>query len=157
MRTLRRETGRPLMIWSRWGSWCYGGSIPSGVQDGVQVQVFMDSDQSLQQQHRWWSPWEVQSQIEEGYLRRVCITQKISQDLDLALELRSAGHWAYLILLLECVFCQQGVFRNVPQEWVHLGIRPATLNWWVPWTVRLSQRNRGLWDPGLNAWVLPSL
>ena len=157
MRTLRREAGRPLMIWSRWGSWCYGGSIPSGVQDGVQVQVFMDSDQSLQQQHRWWSPWEVQSQIEEGYLRRVCITQKISQDLYLALELRSAGHWAYLILLLECVFCQQGVFRNVPQEWVHLGFWPATLNWWVPWTVRLSQRNRGLWDPGLNARVLPSL
>ena len=56
------------------------------------------------------------------------MTQKTSQDLDLALELRSAGHWAYLILLPECVFCQQGVFRNVPQERVHLSIRAATLN-----------------------------
>ena len=33
----------------------------SGVQEDIQVQVFRDSEQSLQHQHRWRSPWEVQS------------------------------------------------------------------------------------------------
>ena len=56
MRTLRREAMRPPLIWSRWGSGCCGGSIPSRVQHDVQVQVFRDSEQSLQHQHRWWSP-----------------------------------------------------------------------------------------------------
>ena len=69
-----------------------------GVQDDIQVQVFRDSDQSLQHQHRWWRPWEVQSQTEEGSLGRECRTQKTSQDLDLALELRSTEHRACLLL-----------------------------------------------------------
>ena len=157
MRTLRREAVRTPLIRSRWGFWSCGGSIPSGVQDGVQVQVFMGSDQSLQQQHRWWSPWEVQSQTEGGSLGRVCRTQKASQDLDLVWGLRSVGHCVRWLLFPECIFCQQGVFRNVPQEQGQLGIWPATLNWWVPWTVRLRQRNRGLWDSGLKAWVPASL
>ena len=156
MRTLRKEAVRPPLIWSRWGSWCYGGSIPSGVQDDIQVRVFMDSEQSLQHQHTWWSPGEVQSQTEEGSLGRECRTQRTSQDLDLALELRSAGHCVCLLLFAKGVVCEWERFRNVPQEQLHLGIWPANLNWWVPWTVRLRQRNRGLWDPGLKAWVPPS-
>ena len=73
-------------------------------------------------------PWEVKSQTEEGSLGRVCRTQKTSQDLDLALGLRSTGHWACLLLFAEGVFCEREVFKNVPQEQVHLGIWPATLN-----------------------------
>ena len=106
---------------------------------------------------RWWSPWEVQSQTEEGSMGRVCGTQETSQDLDLALGLRSAGHWVCLLLFAEGVFCEWEVFRNVPQEQVHLGIWSSMFNWWVPWTGRLRRRNRGLWDPGLKAWVPPSL
>ena len=49
--------------------------------------------------------WEVQSQTEEGSLGRVCRTQKMSQDLDLALGLRSAGHWVCLLLFAEGVVC----------------------------------------------------
>ena len=57
MKTPRREAVRPPPSWSIQGSWCYGGSIPSGVQDDILVQVTRDSEQSLQHQHRQWSPW----------------------------------------------------------------------------------------------------
>ena len=62
-------------------------------------------------------PWE-----------RVSRTQKISQDLDLASGLRSAGDCVCLLLFAEGVFCEWEVFRNVPQEQVHLGIWLANLN-----------------------------
>ena len=48
--------------------------------------------------------------------------QKTSQDLDLALGLRSAGHCVCLLLFAEGVVCEQKVFRKVPQEQLHLGI-----------------------------------
>lgn len=54
--------------------------------------------------------------------------QKTSQDLDLALGLRSAGHCVWLLLFAEGVVCEREVFRNVPQEQGHLGIWPANLN-----------------------------
>ena len=144
MRALRKEAVRPPLIWSKWGSSCCVGSTTSGVQDGVQVQVFRDSDESLQRQHRWWSPWDVQSQTEEGSLGRVSRTQKTSQDLDLALGLRSSGCWVCFLLFVKGVVCEWEAFRNAPQEQVHLSIWPAMFNWWVPWTVRLRCRNRGL-------------
>ena len=52
MKTPRREAVRPPPSWSIQGSWCYGGSIPSGVQDDIPVQVIRDSEQSLQHQNR---------------------------------------------------------------------------------------------------------
>ena len=52
MKTPRREAVRPPPSWSIQGSWCYGGSIPSGVQDDILVQVIRDSEQSLQHQNR---------------------------------------------------------------------------------------------------------
>ena len=50
-------------------------------------------------------PWAVKSQTEEGSLGRVCRTQKTSQDLDLALGLRSARHRVCLLLFAEGVVC----------------------------------------------------
>ena len=136
MRTLRREAVMPPLIWSRWGSWCCGGSIPSGVQ------VFRDWEQSLQHQHRWWSPWEVQSQTEEGSLGRVCRSQRTSQDLELGLGLKSVEQWACLLLFADGIVCEWEMFRNVPQEQLHLGIWPAMFKWWVPWTMILLWGNR---------------
>ena len=77
----------------------------SGVQDDIQVQVFKDSEQSLQHQQRWRSSWEVHSQTEEGSLGRVRRTQRTSQDLDLALGLRSTEHRACLLLFVEGIVC----------------------------------------------------
>ena len=150
MRALRKEAVRPPLIWSKWGSWCCVGSAAS------RVQVFRDSAESLQRQHRWWSPWEVQSQTEEGSLGRVSRTQKASQDLALALGLRSSGRWVCLLLLVEGVVCEWEAFRNAPQEQVHLSVWPAMFNWWAPgqWD---SGGGTGDSDSGLKAWApLPS-
>ena len=130
MRTLRREAVRPPLTWSRGGFWCYGGSIPSGVQ------VFRDSEQSLQHQHKCWSRWEVQSQTEQGSLGKVCRTQRVG-----------------LLLFADGTDCEWELFRTIPQEQLHLGIWPEMFKWWVPWTVILGCGNRGLWDPGLKSWV----
>ena len=73
-------------------------------------------------------PGEVHCQTEEASLGRVSRTQKTSQDLDLALGLRSAGHCVWLLLFAEGVVCEWEVFRNVPQEQGHLGIWPPNLN-----------------------------
>ena len=73
-------------------------------------------------------PGEAHCQTEEASLGRVSGTQKTSQDLDLALGLRSAGYCVCLLLFAEGVVCERGVFRNIPQEQGHLGIWPATLN-----------------------------
>ena len=70
----------------------------------------------------------MQSQTEEGSLGRVSRTQKTSQHLDLALGLRSAGHWVCLLLFVEGVVREWEAFRNAPQEQVHLSIWPAVFN-----------------------------
>ena len=138
-------------------SWCCGGSIPSGVQDGSRSRSSRIQSRACNGNTGDGVPEDIQSQMEELSLRRVSRTQKTSKDLDLALGLRCTGHWVCLLLFAEGVVCEQEVFRNVSQEQGHLGIWPATLNWWVPWTVRLRRRKRGLWDSGLKAWVpLPS-
>ena len=62
-------------------------------------------------------PEEAHCQTEEASLGR-----KTSQDLDLALGLRSAGHCVCLLFFAEGVVCEQKVFRKVPQEQLHLGI-----------------------------------
>ena len=59
---------------------------------------------------------------------RVSRTQKTSQDLDLALGLRSLGRWVCLLLFVEGVVCEWEAFRNAPQEQVHLSIWPAMFN-----------------------------
>ena len=73
-------------------------------------------------------PGEAHCQTEEASLGRVSGTQKTSQDLDLALGLRSAGHYVCLLLFAEGVVYEWGVFRNIPQEQGHLGIWPPNLN-----------------------------
>ena len=73
-------------------------------------------------------PGEAHCQTEEASLGTVSGTQKTSQDLDLALGLRSAGHCVWLLLFAEGVVCEQKVFRNIPQEQGHLGIWPPNLN-----------------------------
>ena len=73
-------------------------------------------------------PGEAHCQTEEASLGRVSGTQKTSQDLDLALGLRSAEHCVWLLLFAEGVVCEREVFRNVPQEQGHLGIWPPNLN-----------------------------
>ena len=70
----------------------------------------------------------MQSQTEEGSLGRVSRTQKASQDLALALGLRSSGRWVCLLLPVEGVVCEWEAFRNAPQEQVHLSIWPAMFN-----------------------------
>ena len=71
-------------------------------------------------------PGEAHCQTEEASLGRVSGTQKTSQDLDLALGLRSSGHCVWLLLFAEGVVCEQKVFRNIPQEQGHLGIGRQT-------------------------------
>lgn len=146
-------------IWSctKWGpsgekQWCLPWSGPDeapGAMGAPSLWVRSSGiEQSLQHQHRWWSPWEVQSQTEEGSLGRVCRSQRTSQDLELGLGLKSVGHWACLLLFADGIVCEWEMFRNVLQEQLHLGIWPAMFKWWVPWTVIL------LW--GKQASLTPS-
>ena len=90
-------------------------------------------------------PGEVQSQPEEGSLGRLCRTQKTSQDLGLALGLRSAGHWGCLLLFAECIVCQQGVFRNVSQE--HVQMSPLDSETQVQEKGTLGSRTKSLGIP----------
>ena len=85
MRALRREAVRPPLVWSRGGSWCCGGSIPSGVQDGSRSRSSRIQSRACNGNTGDGVPEAIQSQIEELSLRRVSGTQKTSQDLDLAL------------------------------------------------------------------------
>ena len=155
MRTLRKKLWG--LLWSDADEAPGAGGAPSPLGSRM-------GSRSSGTQCRAWNmntgdgvPGEAHCQTEEASLGRVSGTQKTSQDLDLALGLRSAGHCVCLLLFAEGVVCERGVFRNIPQEQGHLGIWPPNLNWWVPWTVRFKQRNRGLWDSGLKVWVPPSL
>ena len=67
----------------------------------------------------------MQSQTEEGSLGRVCRSQRTSQDLELGLGLKSVEQWACLLLFTDGIVCEWEMFRNVPQEQLHLGIWPA--------------------------------
>ena len=49
----------------------------------------------------------------------------LTQDLELGLGLKSVEQWACLLLFADGIVCEWEMFRNVPQEQLHLGIWPA--------------------------------